>query len=435
MRAAKNNRHAGEETKMCALRSWAKAFAALVAAGVFILPHAARAADPIRIGTSLALTGGVAPIGKQVLAALQIWRDDVNAKGGLLGRPVELVYYDDQSNPNNVPQLFTKLIEVDKVDLFIGPYATNMVAPAIPVLMQYKKTTIGILANAANSKMHYDQYFSMLPTGPEPQKSFALGFFELAAAQKPRPKTVAIVAADAEFAQNAADGARQMVKELDFDLVVDQKYPPSTTDYSPVMRAVQAANPDIVFVAAYPPDSVGIVRAANEIGLTPKMFGGAFIGLLVTPIKVQLGPLMNGIVNNEVFLPAKSLTFPGTTELLTKYQAAAAGQGIDPMGWAFAPLAYAAGQTLEQAVEGTKGTDQAALAAYMHSHTFHTVVGDITFGKDGEWAKSRVFFTQFQHVTGNSIDQFKDTTHEVVVWPNEYKTGDMIYPYAEAKKP
>ena len=407
-----------------------------VIACALMLPHAARAADPMRIGLSVSLTGAVAPIGKQVLAALQIWRDDVNAKGGLLGRPVELVFYDDQSNPANVPQLYTKLIEVDKVDLLIGPYATNMVAPAIPILMQYHKTTIGILANAANSKFHYDQYFSMLPTGPEPQKSFAYGFFELAAAQKPRPKTVAIIAADAEFAQNAADGARQSIKELGgFQIVMDQKYPPTTTDYAPIMHAVQALNPDIVYVAAYPPDSVGIVRAANEIGLTPKMFGGTFIGLLVTPIKVQLGPLVNGIVNNEVFLPAKSLTFPGTTEVLAKYQEAAKTQGIDPMGWAFAPIAYAAGQTLAQAVEATKGTDQVAIAAWLRGHTVHTVVGDIAFGKDGEWAKSRVFFTQFQHVTGNSLDNFRDTTHEVVVWPNDYKTGDMIYPYAEAKKP
>jgi branched-chain amino acid transport system substrate-binding protein len=417
---------------------WGKArgLVALLIAGALLLSNAAKAADPIRVGTSLALTGGVAPIGKQVLAALQIWRDDVNAKGGLLGRPVELVFYDDQSNPANVPQLYTKLITVDKVDLLIGPYATNMVAPAIPVLMQYKKTTIGILANAANSKFHYDQYFSMLPTGPEPQKSFAYGFFELAAAAKPRPKTVAIVAADAEFAQNAADGARASLKEIGgFETVLDTRYPPATTDYTPIMRAVQALNPDIVFVAAYPPDSVGIVRAANEIGLTPKMFGGAFIGLLVTPIKAQLGPLMNGIVNNEPFLPAPSLTFPGTRELLAKYQADAQRQGTDPVGWAFPPLGYAAGQVLAQAVEGTKSTDQTILAAYMHSHTFSTVVGDITFGKDGEWAKSRVFFTQFQHVTGNSIDQFKDTNHEVIVWPKQYKAGDMIYPYAEAKKP
>jgi branched-chain amino acid transport system substrate-binding protein len=409
--------------------------ATLLVAGAVSLPGAATAADPIRVGMSMALTGGVAPIGKQVITALQIWRDDVNAKGGLLGRPVELVFYDDQSNPANVPQIYTKLIDVDKVDLLIGPYATNMVAPAIPVLMQSKKTTIGILANAANSKFHYDQYFSMLPTGPEPQKAFSRGFFELAAAAQPRPKTVALIAADAEFAQNAVDGARQNIKDMGiFDTVFDKSYPPTTADFTPILRAVQALNPDIVFVAAYPPDSVGIVRAANEISLTPKLFGGTFIGLLVTPIKMQLGPLMNGIVNNEVFVPAPAFTFPGTRELLAKYQAAAKTQGIDPLGWAFPPLAYAAGQVLEQAVEGAKSLDHKAIADYMRSHTFHTVVGDITFGKDGEWAKSRVVFTQFQNVSGNTLDQFVDTTHEVVVWPKEFKSGDLIYPYAKAKQ-
>lgn len=408
----------------------------LLVISALILPSAANAADPIKIGMTMALTGGVAPIGKQVLAGLQIWRDDVNAKGGLLGRPVQFVFYDDQSNPANVPALYTKLIDVDKVDLLIGPYATNMVAPVIPLLMQSKKTTIGILANAANSKFHYNQYFSMLPTGPEPQKSFAEGFFQLAAAQKPRPKTVAIVAADAEFAQNAADGARQSIKEIGgFQTVMDQKYPPSTTDFAPIMHAVAALNPDVVYVAAYPPDSVGIVRAANEINLSPKMFGGTFIGLLVTPIKVQLGPLMNGIVNNEVFLPAPAFTFPGTLEVLAKYRAVAQREHIDPIGWAFPPLAYAAGQVLGEAVEGAKTLDQVKLAAYMHTHSFSTVVGNISFGKDGEWTKSRVVFTQFQHVTANSLDQFKDTSHEVIVWPDQYKSANMIYPYAEAKKP
>ncbi len=317
------------------MRHWSRRGCAFLFAALMLVGSvAAKAAEPIKVGFSVALTGGVAPIGKQVLAGLKIWRDDVNAKGGLLGRPVALVYYDDQSNPQNVPGLYTKLIEVDKVDLLIGPYATNMVAPAIPLLMQFHKTTIGILANAANSKFHYDQYFSMLPTGPEPKRSFAYGFFEMAAAQTPRPKTVAIIAADAEFAQNAADGARESIKAIGgFQTVLDQKYPPTTTDYTPIMHAVQALNPDIVYVAAYPPDTVGIVRAANEVGLTPKMFGGAFIGLLVAPIKAQLGPLMNGIVNNEVFLPAPSLVFPGTKEVLAKYQAIAKQEKIDPMGW------------------------------------------------------------------------------------------------------
>ena len=418
---------------MFALRKFTKIFVAFLALSIFIAAPV-RAAEPIKVGFSMALTGGVAAIGKQVLAALQIWRDDVNAKGGLLGRQVDLVYYDDQSNPSNVPPIYTKLIDVDKVDLLIGPYATNMVAPAIPVLMQFKKTSIGILANAANSNFHYDQYFSMLPTGPEPKKAFSTGFFELAAAQNPKPKTVAIVAADAEFAQNAADGARENIKAMGFNLILDKSYPPGTQDFGPVMRAVQAANPDILYVAAYPPDSVGIVHAIKEIGLSPKMVGGAFIGLLVTPIKMQLGPLMNGIINNEVFVPAPSFIFPGTKEMLAKYQAVAKKEGLDPLGWGFAPLGYSAGQVLAAAVEGTKSLDHAKIAAYIHSHDFHTVVGDITFGKDGEWSKSRVVFTQFQHVTGHTLDEFQNADHELIVWPSTLKSGNLIYPYAAAQK-
>jgi len=408
-------------------------FSAALLGVTLALAPAAQAAEPIKVGFSMALTGGVAPIGKQVLAALTIWRDDVNAKGGLLGRPIELVYYDDQSNPSNVPPIYTKLIDVDKVDLLIGPYATNMVAPAIPVLMQFKKTTIGILANAANSKFHYDQYFSMLPTGPEPQKAFSTGFFDLAKAQKPEPKTVAIVAADAEFSQNAADGARANIKEMGFEKVMDKSYPPSITDCTPIMRSVQALNPDIVYLAAYPPDSVCLVHAAKEIGLSPKMLGGTLIGLLVTPIKMQLGPLMNGIINNEVFVPAKSFIFPGTMELLTRYQAIAAKEKLDPLGWGFVPLGYAAGQVLAAAVEGAKTLDQVKLAQYMHAHSFNTVVGPISFGKDGEWTKARTVFTQYQHIKGHDLDEFKTADHEVIVWPDNMKSGNLIYPYSAAQ--
>jgi branched-chain amino acid transport system substrate-binding protein len=409
------------------LRKLACALLALVALAI-----PARAADPIKIGFSMALTGGVAANGKQNLAAFEIWRDDVNAKGGLLGRPVELVYYDDQSNPANVPALYTKLLDVDKVDLVIGPYATNMVAPAMPVIMAHKKMTISILGLGVNREFKYGRYFSTVPTGPEGPPAFSKGFFELAKAQTPAPKTVAIVAADAEFAQTAAAGARINAKAAGFDIVYDAKYPPNSTDFLPVMRAVQAANPDIVFAAAYPPDTVGIVRAAHEIGLVPKMFGGSFVGLYVTPIKMQLGPLINGIVINESFLPA--LDFPGTADLMRKYQAKAPGLGIDPLGYGFAPFAYAVGQLVAKAVEETKSLDDGKLAEYLHGHTVDTVVGPLAFGADGEWSKSRVLFTQFQHVSGNDLGQFKDPKTEVILWPAEYKKGELIYPYSAAKK-
>ncbi len=184
----------------------------------------AQAAEPIKVGFSMALTGGTAGIGKQILVALQIWRDDVNAAGGLLGRQVDLVYYDDQGNPANAAGIYAKLLEVDKVDLLIGPYSTNMVAAVIPILMQKNLTTIGILANAANTEFHYDRYFSMIPSGPDPEKSFSTGFFQLAADHK--LKTIAILGVDAEFGRNATDGAKDNLKKFGFDDVYEQNYPP-----------------------------------------------------------------------------------------------------------------------------------------------------------------------------------------------------------------
>jgi len=393
-----------------------------------------RAADPIKVGFSMALTGAVAPNGKQNLLALEIWRDDVNAKGGLLGRPVELVYYDDQSNPNLVPGIYTKLISVDKVDLLLGPYATNMIAPAMPVLMQNNKMTISLLGINVNRQFNYPRYFSMVPGGDEGTLAFSRGWFELAAAQKPKPSTVAIVSADAEFGKTACDGARESAKKNGFKIVYDKSYPPGNADMVPIVRAIQATNADLVFACAYPPDTVGIVRAANEIGLTPKMFGGAMIGLLATPIKMQLGPLVNGLTIMESFIPAPTLDFPGLKAMLAKYQAKAPELKIDPLGYGFTPFAYAAGQVLAQAVEATKSLDHTKLAEYIHAHKFNTVAGEISYGKDGEWAKSRQFFTQFQGVAGNDLNQFRDTKHQVIVWPAEYKTGNLIYPYQDAKK-
>ena len=182
------------------------------------------------------------------------------------------------------------------------------------------------------------------------------GFFDLAAAQKPKPQTVAMLSGDAEFARTSADGARENATAGGFKIIYDKSYPPATTDFAPTVRAIQAANPDIVFVAAYPPDTVGIVRAAHEIGLKPKMFGGTMIGLLITPIKTQLGPILDGLVIMESFVPAPTFNFPGVADVLKRYRAVAAGEKIDPLGYGFVPFGYAAGQVLAQAVEGAKAS-------------------------------------------------------------------------------
>jgi branched-chain amino acid transport system substrate-binding protein len=405
---------------------------AAVAALVWIAP--VRAENPITIGFGMALTGGLAPIGKAALLAMQIWEADINAKGGLLGRPVKLVYYDDQSNPATIPGLYTKLLDVDKVDLIVSGYATNMIAPAMPIIMQHNRTFLSLFGLAVNSEFKYPKYFSFTPTGGlEPKQSFAAGFFAVAMAQDPKPQTLAIVGADAEFPHNAMEGARVLAKQAGLKIVYDKTYPPTTTDYTPIVRAIQATNPDIVLVCSYPPDTVGMIRAAHEVGLKTKLFGGGMVGLQSTAIKVQLGPLLNGIVDYDYWLPWSRLSSDESKEFLKKYQAQAPSAGVDPLGYYLPPFAYGYLQVLQQAVEGIKGVDQDKLADYLRAHTFNTVIGEVKFGPNGEWSEPRVNEVQFQNIKANDIEQFRDPRTEVILWPPELRTGDLMYPYTDVR--
>jgi branched-chain amino acid transport system substrate-binding protein len=199
------------------------------------------------------------------------------------------------------------------------------------------------------------------------------------------------------------------------------------------VRAIQATNPDVVLIFSYPPDSVGMVRAANEIGYKPKMIGGGMVGLQATAIKMQLGPLLNGFINFDYWLPIQKMNFPGVTDFLTKYQARAQQEGVDALGYHIAPWGYAQLQVLQQAVETTKSLDDDKLADHIRKFTFKTLVGDVKFGPLGEWAEPRVLELQFQHIRGNDLGQFKDISTQVVLVPAQYKSGDVIYPYERAK--
>src|SRR5262249_40235107 len=144
-----------------------------------------------------------------------------------------------------------------------------------------------------------------------------------------------------------------------------------------------ATHPDLLYVAAYPPDSAGFIRAVHEVGLRPKMFGGFFIGIGIAGIKMQLGPLMNGIVEYGALLPIPGVITPALEALMEKYHARAKALGIDPLGWTFAPFGYGTGEVIAAAVTGAQSTDQDKIAAYLHSHAIKTMLGDINFGPDG----------------------------------------------------
>jgi branched-chain amino acid transport system substrate-binding protein len=360
---------------------------AIAIAGAAAMGNAANAqsGEPIKIGFSMPVTGPLAANGKPALLAMRIWEEGINAKGGLLGRPVKLITYDDQSNPSNVPGIYNKLLDIDKVDLIVGSYGTNLTAPALPVAIQKGKVVLGILATAINHEFKYPRYFSMAPAGPQTKSSATQGFFEIAMAQQPKPQTVALASVDAEFGRNSCDGARDNAKAAGLRIVYDRSYPPTTTDLTPVVRAIQATSPDLLVVCSYPLDSVAMIRAIHETGFVAKMIGGAMVGPQMTAIKTHLGPLLNGIVNFDMWLPAKTLMFAGSQDLLDKYQARAGAEGVDPLGYFIPPWAFSYLQVLGDAIQGTKSLDDGKIADYIRSNAFDTVVGRVEFGPDGEW--------------------------------------------------
>src|SRR5882757_1850835 len=404
--------------------------AGLMATAAFVAQATAQSGEPIKIGLSMSLTGPLAANGKQSLLGAKIWEEEINAKGGLIGRPVKLIFYDDQSNPSSVPGIYTKLLDVDKVDLVVSSYATNMIAPAMPVVMQKNKTFISLFGLDVNAEFKYPKYFSVLPTGQDTKESFTEGFYEVALKQDPKPTTVALAAEDAEFSRNACEGARENIKKTNLKIVYDRSYPPSTTDYTPIVRALQAANADMVVICSYPLSSVGMVQTINELNYKPKMIGGAMVGLQATVFKQRLGSKLNGIVNYETWVPSDKLMAPARA-FFDKYQSRAGAEGVDPLGYYLGGWGYAYLSALGQAINAAKSIEDDKVADAFRKTTFKTIMGDWSYGPGGEWTKSGMMQVQYHDIKEG--ETWKGMNYQTVLTPAENKTGTLIYPYEKAK--
>ena len=388
----------------------------------------AQAKDPIKIGFGMALTGALAGGGKQSLVAMQMWAEDVNKKGGLLGRPVELVYYDDQTNPKNVPGIYAKLLDVDKVDFVVSGYGTNLIAPAMPVVIDRDIVFFGLFGMDCNAKWNYEKYFQILPAGPEPAVGFSHYWFEALKGLKPAPKTIALLSADAEFARNLKKGALKNAKKYGYEVVYNKNYPPKTADFTPIVRAVNAKNPDVFYIASYPNGSAGLVRALAEVGTKAKAVGGGMVGLQYSGLMSGLGPNLNGILNYDFYVPEPTMNiYPGSSELLKRYQKKVKDEGLktDALGYYLVPWAYAYVDILGQAVNAVGKIDHDAIAKYLHKTKFTSVVGDVKFGANGEWEEPRTIVVQYQNIKNNKLEQFARAGTRKIINPPDIRTGEI----------
>jgi branched-chain amino acid transport system substrate-binding protein len=421
------------KVKSRTLAGIAGAVVAVAACAMFVATATAQNKEPIKIGFSMAQTGPLGPNGQQALLGMKIWEEETNAKGGLLGRPVKLVYYDDQSNPSTVPGIYTKLLDVDKVDLVVSGYATNMVAPAMPIIIQKKKTFISLFALDVNAAFKYPKYFSVLPTGPKTKPSFTEGFYQVAMQQSPKPTTVALTFEDAEFSQNACEGARENAKTFGLKIVYDKSFPFNSPDLSPIVRALQASNADIVVVCSYPLSSVNMVQAIKEANYKPKLIGGAMVGLQATVFKNKLGPKLNGFVNYETWVPTEKSMAPAA-EFFKKYQAQAPAAKVDPLGYYLGGWGYAYINMLGEAIAATKSVNDDKIAEWLRKTPHKTIMGNWSYGANGEWTKSGMMQVQYHDIKeGAGLETWKGMSYQTVLTPADVATGKVIYPFEKVK--
>jgi branched-chain amino acid transport system substrate-binding protein len=390
--------------------------------------------QPIRIGYCLSLSGPLASNGKTARLAHQIWQEGINRRGGLLGRPVLMICIDDATDPKTVLGIYKKLLDEEKVDLVIGGYGDNSVAPAMPLIVERKRYLVALMALAVNASLAYENYFAMIPTGPHPTDALTEGFFALAAKQSPKPETMAILAADAPFSKGPVAGAKEHASRYGFKILSEDRYPLATADFAPLISQLSVQNPDILFLCSYLNDSAGLLRAIDKVGLKPKIVGGAMIGPQNGSIKAELGPLLNGLVNYEYWLPVPKMMYEGVGQMIAEYQSRAVAEGADPLGYYVAPLAYAQMQVVEQAVRAMGSLDDAKLAQFTRSHAFQTIVGELKFGAGGGWSEARVLQVQYRNIRSTDLSNFKDAETQAVVWPPSLASSTLIYPYATARR-
>ena len=269
---------------------WARVVALLVLWCV-IGVQAAWAAEPIKLGVTASLSGVYAGPGQEQLEGIRMWVHDINARGALLGRKVELVAYDDQSDPEVTRRLYEKLITADKVDLLIGPYSSDLTLVASDVAEQHDFPMVA--AGAAASEIWSRGYRNIFQIDAPAREYMSL--LIKSAKEKAGLVRIALIYPEAEFSREVAEGVRAKAAEQGMEIVFDEPYALDTTDFAELVRRMRRAAPELVIGATYLNDSIAIVREAKRQQFSPQAFAFT-VGPALPEFGDALGADAEGII-------------------------------------------------------------------------------------------------------------------------------------------
>lgn len=347
-----------------------------------VLVAGAHAAEPIRIGTTQSLSGPYEEFGTNQLRGLQMWVGDINARGALLGRPVELVHYDDGSDPARSAELYQKLIEQDKVDLLIGPYSSDITMAASQVAEAHD---MPMLTLAASADKIWAQGYNNIVGLDTPSTRYMDIAIDAAAAQGAR--TMALIWVDNEFGREVVGGVRSKASALGVQIVLDQSGD-SLGDIPALVKQLDAANADVVMTIAYLEGAVAMVRAMKQAQVKPKMlvFG---VGASLAGFGQELLDDAEGVVGVVQWL--RGIRMPGAQDFAYRFRSL---YGHNPA--AYAALGYAGGEVIEAAVRLAGTVDHAAVREQLHTMVFNSLLGIYDVDADGRQVGKDNYLMQWQ---------------------------------------
>ena len=393
---------------MTSFRYLGRGLAPVALAGVVAasLPLPAGAQTPIKIGASMSVTGTYAKPGSYQKEGYDICIDELNGKGGLLGRKVELVIYDDQSQPATAVRLYEKLITEDKVDAVMGPYSSAVSEAVANVTEKYKKVMVAPLAATTSIFKKGRKYIFMVIT---PAENYLDGLIDMAA--KRGLKTVAIINEDTLFPKASAAGTAEAAKKRGMQVVLQEAYPKGNTDFSALLVKIKAANPDVIAAGTYFDDAVAITRQMKELNVNPKMFGLTVGGDLPEfyDLLKQNAEYVYGSTQWD-----ESLPYPGQKEFLAAYT-----KKFKHEPSYHAAAGYAGCLIYGEAVKRAGTLDADKVREQLLKMEIKTAFGDYKVEADGFQVAHKMVMLQWQD------------GKRVVVWPDDLASGKMRYPTPE----
>lgn len=369
---------------------------------------------PIVIGGTLGLTGIYSGPSAGYVLAYEYWADEVNAAGGIDGRQVELILYDDESNPTVAQQLYQRLVNEDDVDLLLAPYTTAVGGATVPISERAGKLMVN--AGFVGKAIHADADL-LVSTWPYQDIEYSLGMFEFIDTldESERPETMAVITAQNPFTLEARDGfdgeggVIAYAEERGIEIVVNEEYDQTATDLSSLIETVKGSGADMLMALSLPNDAALIANTVLEADYTPDFYCQCGSQVTSLPNWPDLGTAGVNVYASTSAFPTQG--FPGLVEISDYI---AQEQGV-PGAPAYAAVAYAAGQVIQQAIEGAGTLDSEELREYIGNNTFSTAVGDISYNDDGTLDFKQVLL-QFQE-SGNQV-----------VWPVEEATAEPVIP-------